>query len=161
MFAKLFTGKVPFHEFSVPAVIIKVTREERPGRPQQTLQLGLCDDVWDLVKLCWRHEPKRRPKITFVLNRLRTIAPQISLLERLVDFDLNSESSIDILRSLLESPMDEVLAADPESTGVFRFVEVLDQVNICYLLRTTLITMSRRWDQNMQTLYFVKNAYPP
>jgi len=118
-------------------VIFKVVNGARPCRPLGSLPLGLCDGMWKLVQSCWEHDQGERPDISFVLNRLREIAPGISLLERLKDFDSNSASSIEILRSLLESQIDEVLAADPNIT---KFTEVLDQVSVVIYL-TTLLTV--------------------
>lgn len=139
-FNQLFSERRPFPEVRHDtAVIFKVVKGERPKRPQQIQQLELSDDIWEWVQMCWRHEPETRPSITSALNRLLAIAPGISLLERLSDFDPSSESSIHILRSCLESPIDKMCSPDLiTSEDALRLIEVLDQVRASPLLRVSL-----------------------
>jgi hypothetical protein len=35
---------------------------------------SLTDDLWDLTKHCWNHDPRRRPEMSEVVLRLRTIS---------------------------------------------------------------------------------------
>jgi hypothetical protein len=115
-------------------VILKVINGERPSRPEGSLELGLTDDIWELVQKCWRHDRETRPQISFVLNRLRACAPRIPRHERLSDFDPNSQESIDIVRSILDGPLDVVFAPDVTDDNQIKFIEMLDQVRVHYCI---------------------------
>lgn len=43
---------------------------ERPERPTGSLELGLTDDVWDMIRACWEKQPQRRPLISEVVKIL-------------------------------------------------------------------------------------------
>ena len=67
---KAITGKVPFHN-SIPAtVVVDVVSGGRPDRPADPC---LTDDLWDLTKHCWDHDPQRRPEISEVVLSLLTL----------------------------------------------------------------------------------------
>jgi hypothetical protein len=78
-----------------------VLRGRRPQRP--TALPELTDDFWRLVEQCWDQEAIRRPPITTILDRLREIAPNIPLDERLKCFDSQSASSIAIAEAVLDN----------------------------------------------------------
>ena len=42
----------------------------RPERPENTLELGLSDEVWDMMQKCWSAEPTGRPKTSEVVRQL-------------------------------------------------------------------------------------------
>jgi len=76
---KVFTGKVPFYNSIVPAaVVVDVLSGNRPNRPTDP---SLNDDLWDLAKQCWEHDPRRRPEISEVVQRLRTLSAHAEMVD--------------------------------------------------------------------------------
>jgi len=67
---KVFTGKVPFYNRISATVVVDVLSGVRPDRPTDP---RLTDDLWDLIKHCWNHDPQRRPEISEVALLLRTL----------------------------------------------------------------------------------------
>jgi len=43
-------------------------RGERPSRPADAVQLGLVDEIWELLEDCWQTERTRRPSVKDVLS---------------------------------------------------------------------------------------------
>jgi len=69
-----FTGKAPFPNTPPITVAVDVLSGNRPERPTHP---SFTDDLWDLTKGCWAHDPGRRPGISEIVVRLRTTpAPQ-------------------------------------------------------------------------------------
>jgi serine/threonine protein kinase len=103
LFLEVLTGELPFSELSSDFhVTVTVLRGRRPQRP--TALPELTDDLWRLIEHCWDQETVQRPHITAILDRLREIAPNIPLKERLKCFDSQSASSIAIVEAVLGSP---------------------------------------------------------
>jgi len=73
---KVFTGEVPFHNSISATVVMDVLSGNRPDRPTD---LNLSDDLWDLTEQCWNHDPRRRPEISEVVPRLRTLSSHTDL----------------------------------------------------------------------------------
>jgi len=67
---KVFAGEVPFHNSVSATVVVDVLSGVRPDRPTDP---RLTDDLWDLIKHCWNHDPQRRPEISEVILHLRTL----------------------------------------------------------------------------------------
>jgi len=80
---EIFTGNAPFEDFrNEPSVIVKVMQGGRPVRPERSHALGLSDQLWELVQMCWRQDRNQRPTISSVLDTLEAILdndPQISM----------------------------------------------------------------------------------
>jgi len=69
-----FTGKAPFPNTPPITVAVDVLSGNRPERPTHP---SFTDDLWDLTKSCWAHDPGQRPGISEIVVRLRTTpAPQ-------------------------------------------------------------------------------------
>jgi len=80
---EVLSGRVPFPDHNVCAVVAKVSRGERPGRPQDAGKGWFTDSVWMMVQSCWTSERDHRPKIEDVLRCLEeasdfwtTVSPQ-------------------------------------------------------------------------------------
>ena len=56
------SGRLPFHEHAGLAVAMKVLNGERPRRGRD-----FTDDLWKMLKLCWKPELNDRPSVTDVL----------------------------------------------------------------------------------------------
>lgn len=46
-------------------------KDNRPPRPESTIAGDLDDAMWDLIQDCWKTEPKDRPEITEIYERLK------------------------------------------------------------------------------------------
>jgi len=63
--------RIPFHEDSDLIVVLKVSRGNRPERPQEVEGVvRFTDDMWGVLKLCWAEQPGNRPNIEDVLQYL-------------------------------------------------------------------------------------------
>jgi hypothetical protein len=73
----VFSGHVPFYEYPRDAtVLFKVALGIRPERPPEATALGLSDDIWSMMEMCWQVEWHRRPRVLFVLQCLEEAARQ-------------------------------------------------------------------------------------
>ncbi|EMD36221.1 hypothetical protein CERSUDRAFT_65939 [Gelatoporia subvermispora B] len=88
---EVFTGLLPFHDCShIGSISWRIQTGVRPERPTaDALELGLTDEVWDLMEQCWQAEPRVRPgvdeiqacleeAVTDATSDLPTIPPQRS-----------------------------------------------------------------------------------
>jgi serine/threonine protein kinase len=124
LFLEVLTGELPFSELTSDFhVTVTVLRGKRPQRP--TALPELTDDFWRLVEQCWDQEVTRRPPITTILDRLREIAPNIPLDERLKCFDSQSASSI----AIAEAVLDSYEISDLAMSDSLLLTAVLDQVS--------------------------------
>jgi len=71
---EVLSGHVPFVTYGAVAVIQKVTRGERPERPQGGEGAWFADYLWDTLQLCWAHRPEGRPTIEAVLECLELVS---------------------------------------------------------------------------------------
>ena len=67
---EVLTGQVPFPRWGALVVMRKIVGGERPDRPQGPEAVWFTDDLWGLLKQCWSSEPKLRPTVESVLERL-------------------------------------------------------------------------------------------
>lgn len=71
---EIFTGRVPFPELQVTAVILQIMRGRRPKRPEDARELGLSDSVWEMVERCWEKVPDQRPNMSEITSFFREAA---------------------------------------------------------------------------------------
>ena len=63
--------RIPFHKDSDLTVVLKVSRGNRPERPEEAGGVvRFTDDMWGLLKLCWAEQPENRPNIEDILQYL-------------------------------------------------------------------------------------------
>jgi hypothetical protein len=67
---EVLTGQVPFACHYHITVMKKVTDGERPERPRGPEAVWFTDGLWETLEQCWSHQPKLRPSIKVVLERL-------------------------------------------------------------------------------------------
>ena len=67
---EVLSGRAPFR-LSLSS-LDKIMRGDHPVRPQGAL---FTDDVWEMLGLCWKHQPKERISPKTVLLRLEGTAP--------------------------------------------------------------------------------------
>ena len=67
---EVLSGKIPFSRHHGYAVVVKILKGERPGRPRGAIGTRFTNEVWDILESCWEHTPRNRPRIGDVLQRL-------------------------------------------------------------------------------------------
>jgi hypothetical protein len=69
---EVLSGCVPFDpQLRDYHIRIKILRGERPERPQGAAGRWFTDEIWDLLELCWKHEPSDRPSARDIRKSLR------------------------------------------------------------------------------------------
>ena len=64
---EVLSEQVPFPQSDVFAVVVKVSRGERPGRPQGEEGVWFTDGIWRMLERCWTAKRDDRPRIEDVL----------------------------------------------------------------------------------------------
>ena len=67
---EVLSGQVPFAPFKDPAIVQKVSKGERPGRPKGAKGERFTDDLWRTLEQCWLPQPEDRPSIETILGCL-------------------------------------------------------------------------------------------
>lgn len=67
---EVLSGQVPFPRHNTCAVVAKVSRGERPGRPRGAEIRWFTDGVWRILQHCWAPKRDHRPGIEEVLQCL-------------------------------------------------------------------------------------------
>ena len=67
---EVVSGEVPFSTYGDGFVLLKVIEGEHPGRPQGPEGVWFTDELWEMLGLCWSHQPKNRTTIGVVLEHL-------------------------------------------------------------------------------------------
>ena len=66
---EVLSGHVPFPQYNDIIVTLRVSRGERPERPQGTGGKWFTDGVWEILEQCWKPEPGDRPSANPVCRR--------------------------------------------------------------------------------------------
>jgi serine/threonine protein kinase len=72
---EVLAGLKPFVQNGDSVVRWKVRDGKRPSRPQGDGGRLLTDDIWDILELCWKHQPCNRISASVVLLRLERHPP--------------------------------------------------------------------------------------
>ncbi|KDQ49539.1 hypothetical protein JAAARDRAFT_42767 [Jaapia argillacea MUCL 33604] len=67
-----FASKIPYPDETDGGVMLRVYQECIPERPPNGAELGLSDEVWDLMVRCWHGEDYHRPTASSALQELQT-----------------------------------------------------------------------------------------
>jgi hypothetical protein len=67
---QISTGKQPFHGVKEFGVLQLVSEGKRPSRPTEDDCLGpyVDDAFWELITMCWKRDPEKRPSMQQVLD---------------------------------------------------------------------------------------------
>ncbi|KIM74323.1 hypothetical protein PILCRDRAFT_706883 [Piloderma croceum F 1598] len=70
---EMFSGELPFRDFSDQKLASALVQGERPPRPFHPLSRlrGLDDDMWDVVEVCWNQDAEKRLEASQVVECLR------------------------------------------------------------------------------------------
>ena len=116
---EVLRGEVPFHRDGGYIVIAKVIDGHRPGRPRGREGTWFTDDIWSVLRQCWKPKPGDRPSVPEVLRSLKTWIPPSPQSSALADLATtkalmwNSDSNT-------EEDMDESKASSPSHAAPFR-----------------------------------------
>ena len=66
----MLSGLVPFHSVRDTEVVYKVIQGERPTIPVNASEVGISEDLWQLLVKCWNHNYPKRPQISEILQHL-------------------------------------------------------------------------------------------
>ena len=86
---QVFTGRKPFPRHRTLGVP-DIARGKRPLRPSQTSNLGLSGELWAAIESLWAHQAGDRLPLSTFIDLLERAIPDITLLEELMEFDVNS-----------------------------------------------------------------------
>lgn len=67
---EILSGKAPFYQHSNFGVLWKILQGERPTRPQEPQEGWFTDRIWQMLELCWQHQPTHRISARTVLLHL-------------------------------------------------------------------------------------------
>jgi len=56
--------------FRDSAVMLRVIQGERPARPEEAIELGLTDDLWELIRSAWAQDAEHRPPVEKIVDFL-------------------------------------------------------------------------------------------
>ena len=100
---QVFAGQVPFPHCRTSAVVVKKLIDgERPQRPPKGKKLGLSDKLWEIIRSSLALEAEERPPVRTFVEYLEKATPDMAVLNKLMQFDANSEDDIRELRSVFE-----------------------------------------------------------
>ena len=76
---EILSGRQPFFQSDDFAVMFHVRKGRRPSRPQGNVGKLFTDDIWEILELCWRHQPGDRMSAKDVLSRLERVQSPLRL----------------------------------------------------------------------------------
>ena len=71
---EVLSERVPFYQYQNWAISGKVSRGDRPERPQGAEGVWFTDDVWEVLGRCWMPRPGDRPSIKDILQCLEKLS---------------------------------------------------------------------------------------
>jgi hypothetical protein len=83
----MLTGKPPFPELHVGAVIQAVLEGRRPSRTTSCSGTPSLDGLWNLLQDCWEEQPTRRPTAGEIVERLMGPDIQATTTQSTSDWD--------------------------------------------------------------------------
>ena len=71
---EVLSGQVPFFRHHGYGIIGRITKGERPGRPQGEEGAWFTDNIWGILECCWEPNPSNRPNTKDVLRCLEDVS---------------------------------------------------------------------------------------
>lgn len=71
---EVLSGRVPFYQYENSIIPGKVFGGDRPERPRGAEGVCFTDDVWEVLRRCWTHQPGNRPNVEGVLQYLKMVS---------------------------------------------------------------------------------------
>ena len=136
---KVFTGKVPFNDYTSLAAMAFIMRGERPPRPKHE---ALTDRLWGLTQWCWAGDPRERPQISEALEVFKPSPPPMppDVPPHLEEFGRSSNASDSTERFNRSSGGSDSSVKEPDFIEWFyRCPEVSDPSDECQELLRELL----------------------
>ena len=57
---EVLSGQAPFSQYTFLTFVWKVLEGDRPGRPQGVEGARFTDNIWEMLDLCWKPQPRDR-----------------------------------------------------------------------------------------------------
>jgi len=92
---EVLSGQAPFTRYKEFVVMRKVIEGERPGRPEGAEGVWFTDDFWRMLENCWSSQPKDRPTVEAILERLERASTVWQPLPPSADCDAQTETETD------------------------------------------------------------------
>ena len=122
---------MPFSENRTSAIVTKrIVDGERPQRPPKGRRFGLSDQLWEVVQSSLAHKVEERPPVPTFVEFLEGVIPDIAVLEKLTEFDANSEKHVQELRRMFGYADNTLFGMREEETLIA--IEVFDRVNLLF-----------------------------
>ena len=67
---EVLSGRRPFSRDEGYVIVVKISRGERPVRPQGAKGRWFTDDIWNILERCWNRRPGDRPRVEDILHCL-------------------------------------------------------------------------------------------
>ena len=71
---EVLSGQVPFSQYHGYAIVARVLKGKRPGRPLGAEGTWFTDEIWSILERCWKPVPGDRPRIGEVLECLGRVS---------------------------------------------------------------------------------------
>ncbi|KAF9781364.1 kinase-like domain-containing protein [Thelephora terrestris] len=71
---QVLTGTLPYGKRTGPEVVFQVMGGVKPPKPLNALEIGLSDELWELLDKCWQTKRQLRPQVNDVLSRVKSAA---------------------------------------------------------------------------------------
>lgn len=79
---EILTGSQPYSEVAVDIAVLRLLIDGKaPKRPKgkEYVENGLDDDMWDLIKSCWKKKLGSRPGVQTIRTKLAAIRTKDSI----------------------------------------------------------------------------------
>ena len=141
----------------------RITDGKRPSRPPKGKELGLSDQLWEILQSSLASEVAERPPVSTFVDFFEKASPSISTFEELAQFDAHSEDDIKKLRCMFEYGDNTLLGMRENETLVV--IEVFDRVSLLIrspfcITQMTLTSSGLRFSTpHWTTVHSVTNVY--
>jgi serine/threonine protein kinase len=72
---EVLSGQIPFATYRPSALVVKIMKGKRPGRPHGKEGELFTDEIWGTLECCWEHQPRDRISASAVLLHLERHQP--------------------------------------------------------------------------------------
>ena len=71
----MLCGHVPYDGLETETINHAILDGTRPYKPAAAAELGLVDELWELLQRCWNADPELRPGLRTIRARLGEVTP--------------------------------------------------------------------------------------
>lgn len=108
---QVLCGHVPYDGWETERINDAILQGLRPYKPDAAATLGLVDELWELLRRCWKEKREERPDLGMIRSCLEEIVPLWHVRADLSSTMVDDVDSIDSRSDCLSSP-----SPDPSPT---------------------------------------------